>query len=167
MLIVSSLLPQITPQNSIRSIKSLQVGHPPILLTPPADFAAAHKSPSFLAINPMGTVPAATDSGCTINESNAILQYAADTTPSGHKFYPADPKARAHINKWLLWEASVWFNSCYVNLVEYVVKPLLKQEPDEKVVEKEAVNWNRLASVLEKQLAETKWLGGEELSIAE
>lgn len=61
----------------------------------------------------------------------------------------------------------MWFNSCYVNLVEYVVKPLLKQEPDEKVVEKEAVNWNRLASVLEKQLAETKWLGGEELSIAE
>jgi hypothetical protein len=28
--------------------------------------------------------------------------------------YPKDLKKRANVNRWLLWESSVWFGSCYV-----------------------------------------------------
>ena len=43
---------------------------------------------------------------------------------------PKDLATRADVNRWLLWEASAWFPTCYVYLVENVVKPILEQEPD-------------------------------------
>jgi hypothetical protein len=42
---------------------------------------------------------------------------AADLVGSD-KHYPKDLKQRADINRWLLWEASTWFPSCYTYLVE-------------------------------------------------
>ena len=41
-------------------------------------FTGEHKKPGFLAINPNGALPAATDDDLALPESNAILQYAAD-----------------------------------------------------------------------------------------
>ena len=115
-------------------------------------FSGAHKKPEFLAINPNGAMPAALDGDFALSESNAILQYAADLSGS-EKHYPKDLKQRADINRWLLWEGSTWFSSCYIYLVEYVVKPLLNAEPDETAIEKEAPNWHRLAGILDARLA--------------
>ena len=129
-------------------------------------FAGAHKQPEFLAINPNGALPAATDGDLALSESNAILRYAADLSGS-NKHYPKDLKQRADINRWLLWEAATWFPSCYTNLVEYVVKPLLKTEPDRAVIDKEAPNWHRLAGILDARLAKSKWLGGDTVTIAD
>ncbi|KAL5321802.1 hypothetical protein ACEPPN_009765 [Leptodophora sp. 'Broadleaf-Isolate-01'] len=129
-------------------------------------FTGEHKSPEYLKINPNGTVPSASDGpDFNITESNAILQYAADL--NGSIYYPKDLKARANVNRWLLWEASVWFPSCYVYLVEYVVKPLLKSEPDQSIIDAQAPKWNQLASVLDAQLAKTKYLVGDEVTIAD
>ena len=129
-------------------------------------FSGAHKKPEFLEINPNGAVPAVVDGDLALSESNAILQYAADLGAS-EKYYPRDLKHRADINRWLLWEASTWFPSCYTYLVEYVVKPLLKTEPDETIIEKEAANWHRLASILDARLAKSKWLAGDTVTIAD
>ena len=129
-------------------------------------FAGAHKQPEFLAINPNGALPAATDGDFALSESNAILQYAADLSGSD-RHYPRDLKRRADVNRWLLWEGATWFPSCYVYLVEYVVKPLLKAEPDEAVIAKEAPNWHRLADILDKRLATSRWLVGDEPTIAD
>lgn len=129
-------------------------------------FAGAHKKPEFLAINPNGALPAATDDDLVLSESNAILQYAADVGGCA-THYPTDLKQRADINRWLLWETSTWFPSCYVYLVEYVVKPLLKAEPDEAVIVKEAPNWHRLAGILDARLANSKWLVGDDVTIAD
>jgi glutathione S-transferase len=129
-------------------------------------FSGEHKKPEFLAINPNGAVPAVVDGGLALSESNAILQYAADLSRS-EKYYPKDLKQRADINRWLLWEASTWFPSCYTYLVEYVVKPLLQTEPDETVIGKEAPNWHRLAGILDARLAQSKWLAGDTVTIAD
>jgi len=129
-------------------------------------FAAAHKKPEFLAINPNGALPAAMDGDFALSESNAILQYAADLSGSD-KYYPKDLKRRADVNRWLLWEGSTWFPSCYVYLVEYVVKPLMNAKPDEAIVAKEAPNWHRLADILDKRLAKSKWLVGDTPTIAD
>ncbi|HJQ58269.1 MAG TPA: glutathione S-transferase family protein [Vineibacter sp.] len=129
-------------------------------------FTQGQKAPAFLAINPNGALPAATDGELALPESNAILQYAADVNRA-HQYYPQDLKRRADINHWLLWEAATWFPSNYVYLVEYVVKPLLKAEPDAAVVAKEAPNWHRLAGILDARLAKSKWLSGDDVTIAD
>lgn len=129
-------------------------------------FTAAHKSPEYLKINPNGTVPSAVDGDLKITESNAILQYAADHCDNPD-YYPKDLKVRADVNRWLLWESSAWFPSCYVYLVEYVVKPLLGAEPDQSIIDAQAPRWHLLAGILDAQLAKTKWLVGDNVTIAD
>lgn len=129
-------------------------------------FAGGHKKPEYLAINPNGALPAAVDGELALSESNAILQYAADVNGAS-QYYPQDLKQRADINRWMLWEAATWFPSCYVYLVEYVVKPLLKAQPDDAIIAKEAPNWHRLADILDDRLAKSKWLAGDSVTIAD
>lgn len=129
-------------------------------------FTGEHKQPAYLEINPNGALPAARDGSLTLPESNAILQYAADAQKA-YQYYPQDLQTRADINRWLLWEAATWFPSCYVYLVEYGVKPLLKAEPDENIIAKEAPNWNKLAGILDQRLAKSKWLSGDSVTIAD
>lgn len=118
------------------------------------------------ALTQCRTVPAATHDDLTVTESNAILAYAADVT-GADSMYPKDLKQRALVNKWLLWEACQWFPSCYIYVVEYVVKPLLGAEPDQKVIDAEAPRFNTLAGILNDQLGKTKWLTGDNVTIAD
>ena len=129
-------------------------------------FTGQHKSPEYLKINPGATIPSAVDGDLKITQSNAILAYAADLAGGG-THYPTDPKTRAAINTWLLWEASAWFQSCYIYLVEYVVKPLLKAQPDQAIIDAEAPRFHQLAGMLDAQLAKTKWLAGDDVTIAD
>lgn len=129
-------------------------------------FTGMHKQPEFLAINPNGALPAATDGALTLSESNAILMYAADQA-GADAVYPRDPQRRADIHRWLLWEAASWFPSCYVYLVEYVVKPLLDQRPDAAAIAREAPNWHRLAGILDARLAASPWLCGDAPTLAD
>ena len=130
-------------------------------------FKSEHKGEDFMKINPHATVPAATDGDLSITESNAILMYAADAD-GGSAAYPKDLKQRADANRWLLWEASVWFPTNYVYLVEYVVKPLLKAEPDQSVIDGEAPKWHKNAGILDARLGKTgKWILGNEPSIVD
>ena len=129
-------------------------------------FAGAQKSDEYKKINPMATVPAAVDGDLILTESNAILQYAADLNGT-HPAYPKDLQQRADINRWLLWETSCWFQSCYVYLVEFVVKPLLNAEPDQAVIDTQAPKWCHLAGILDDRLSKRKWLTGDDVSIAD
>jgi glutathione S-transferase len=102
-----------------------------------------------------------------LSESNAILQYAADLHRA-HKYYPKDLKQRADIHRWMLWEAATWLPSCYVYLVENVAKPLLfGAEPDAAVLDKEAPNCHRLAGILDARFAKSKWVTGDDVTIAD
>ena len=129
-------------------------------------FNGGQKSPDYLKINPNGAIPALVDGDMKLWESNAILQYAADKS-GGSAYYPKDLKVRADINRWHLWEASLWFPSCYVFLVENVVKPLLKAQPDAAITDKETPNWHRLASILDARLSKQRWLCGDQVTLAD
>ena len=123
--------------------------------------------PAYLAINPMAELPTLTDGDLNLWESIAILQYAADAAgPSAA--YPQDLKVRADINRWLLWESNKWFASCYVYLVENVVKPyVLKVDPDAAILEGEDGNFHKLAGILNARLAGQSWISGNSPSIAD
>ncbi len=81
--------------------------------------------------------------------------------------YPKDSKRRADLHRWLFWEASSWFPTCYKYLVEYVVKPLMKAEPDQKVIDDESEKFHQGAGVLETRLSKNKWITGDNLTIAD
>ena len=107
------------------------------------------------------------DGDLRLTESNAILMYAADLDGES-KLYPRDLKQRANVNRWLLWESSVFFASCYVHLIENVVKPeLLHSSPDSAALEAEAPRFAALASLLDSQLGKTPYVAGDTLTIAD
>jgi glutathione S-transferase len=123
-----------------------------------------HKTLEYLQINPNGTLPSASDDGLVITESNAIMQYAADASgEKGASAYPKDLKQRAIVNAWLLWEASRWFHSCYV----YLVENALKEAPDQATLAAEEPKWLALANVLNEQLDKTKYVAGDNVTIAD
>jgi glutathione S-transferase len=123
-------------------------------------FTGGQKSPAYVAINPMASLPALVDGDLKLWESNAILQYVADKK-GDEAHYPRDLKTRADIHRWMLWESNAWFPSTYVYLVENVVKPLLKAQPDKSITDKEEPNFHKLAGILDARLAKQKWLAGD------
>ncbi|HEX4341512.1 MAG TPA: glutathione S-transferase [Polyangiaceae bacterium] len=60
----------------------------------------AHKSPAFLAKNPLGQVPVLEDGDVTLADSNAILVYLALKYDGSGKWYPRDPLVAARIQRW-------------------------------------------------------------------
>ena len=129
-------------------------------------FQAEQKSDEFVAVNPNAAFPALIDDDFILWESNAILQYAAEKVGNTNA-YPTDVKTRADINRWLLWESSSWFGSCYVYLVENCVKPLLGDTTDESILANEQENFHKLASILDARLKNSTFLCGEEPTIAD
>jgi len=62
--------------------------------------AGAHKTPEFLALNPMGQVPVLDDDGVIVSDSNAILVYLAKKLDRTD-WLPASPVAAAAVQRWL------------------------------------------------------------------
>ena len=129
-------------------------------------FKGEQKEPAYTAINPNASVPAMKDGDFVLWESNAILQYAADKL-GRDSAYPRDLRTRADINRWLLWESSSWFPSCYVFLVENCVKPLLGAQPDPAVLDVQAAQFHKLAGILDARLAGQPWVAGDQPTIAD
>ncbi len=129
-------------------------------------FSGAQKAETYLAINPNASVPALVDGDFVLWESNAILQYAADKV-GNDAVYPRDLQTRADINRWLLWESSSWFPSCYVFLVENCVKPLLGGQADAAVLDAQLAQFHKLAGILDARLATSDWIAGKGPTIAD
>ncbi|MDI1295131.1 MAG: glutathione S-transferase family protein [bacterium] len=67
------------------------------------DYAAAMKAPDYLAINPMGKVPAIVHEGQVVTECAAICAYLADAFPAANLAPATD--ARAAYYRWLFFAA--------------------------------------------------------------
>ena len=65
------------------------------------------RTPTYLAINPLGKIPTLVDGDLVLWESNAILQYVCDAYGEGH-LWGQNAKERADISRWLFWESSHW-----------------------------------------------------------
>ena len=129
-------------------------------------FGGAHKEAAYTAINPNAELPSLVDGDMKLWESNAILVYGAEKN-GDTSAYPKDPKIRADIQRWLLWESGKWMGACYVYLVENVVKPILDDKPDPAVLEAAAPNFHKLAAILEDRLEGRQWLSADNVTIAD
>jgi glutathione S-transferase len=69
------------------------------------DYATSLKAPAYLAINPMGKVPALTHGDAVVTECAAICAYLADAFPQAGLAPPAGSKARAAYFRWMFFAA--------------------------------------------------------------
>jgi glutathione S-transferase len=65
-----------------------------------------HKKPSFLAVNPMGKVPAVAHRGIVVTECAAICAYLADAFPAAKLAPLTDSPARGTYYRWLFFGAA-------------------------------------------------------------
>lgn len=69
------------------------------------DYGTSMKSPEYLAINPMGKVPAITHRGVVVTEGAAICAYLADAFPEKGLAPPPQDPQRAPYYRWMFFAA--------------------------------------------------------------
>jgi glutathione S-transferase len=127
----------------------------------PIDVVAGEtRGPAFLAINPMGQVPAVVlDDGRMLAQSNAIIRYLAHDS----ELLPEDPFLRAKVDEWLFWEQ--YSHEPYVAVCRYQMKFLGKSRDERepwRVARGEAA-----LDLLDKELSQRPWLAGDSMTVAD
>jgi glutathione S-transferase len=113
----------------------------------------------YLAINPNGRVPTLVDGDFVLWESNSIMRYLVLAHRHDSSLYPAAPKLRAGVDRWLDWTLST---------LQPVDRPvfwaLVRTPPGQrdmpaiqKAADAEAVQWR----IIDAQLATQSFLEGE------
>ncbi|WP_332657414.1 glutathione S-transferase family protein [Brevundimonas sp.] len=69
------------------------------------DYGTTMKAPEYLAINPMGKVPAITHRGVTVTEGAAVCTYLADAFPEAGLAPALDDPARGTYLRWMFFGA--------------------------------------------------------------
>ncbi len=122
-----------------------------------------HIGPAFLEINPNGKVPALVDGENTLFESMAINFYLAE------KYKPElmgkNLKERALVYQWSFWASSELQGPLIQLLIQKVFVPEAKR--DQKIIEESLEVLPRYFQVLDKSLANTKYLAGNEYTLAD
>lgn len=122
------------------------------------DYGPPMKEAAYLAINPMGKVPAITHRGHAVTECAAICAYLADAFPEAG--LTSAPHARADYYRWLFFAAGP-LEAALTN------KALAVEVPQEKAG---FVGYGNLASVidtLEQAVAGRQFIAGDAFSAAD
>lgn len=120
------------------------------------DYGPAMKAPEYLAINPMGKVPALVHGSRIVTEYAAICAYLADAFPEAG----LAPEDRSAYYRWLFFGAGPFEASI-------VMKALGLEVPEDR---RRMVGFGTLAAALdalETQLARTAYLAGDAFSAAD
>jgi len=136
-------------------------------LVPVDLFKGEQRSPAFLALNPNHAVPVLEDGGFVLWESFAIMQYLAGKVP-GQSLHPADPRARADVDRWLFWCAQHLAPAIAILNWENSIKPLIGAGPADpaEVAEGEALV-GEYGAVLDAHLAGREWICGLAVTLAD
>lgn len=122
------------------------------------DFATSMKDPAYLAINPMGKVPAIRHGDTTVTECAAICAYLADTFPDAGLAPP--PGERGAYYRWLFFAAGP---------VEAAVtnKALGVEVPADKRGMAGYGSLEAVVSTLENAVSSSEYLAGDRFSAAD
>ena len=118
----------------------------------------------FVAINPNSKIPALLDrSGSTpirVFESGAILMHLAEKFGA---FLPTDPAPRAECLSWLFWQmgSAPYLGGGFGHFYAYAPTKI------EYAIDRFAMETKRQLDVLDRRLAESRFLGGDDYTIAD
>ena len=119
--------------------------------------AGAQKKAEYLAINPMGKVPALQDGDATLAEAAAICAYVAERYPDARLAPPLGNPLRAKYLYWLFFAPSC-------------IEPAMVQVATKVEMPSVAAGWGeagRVFDVLDRALQQGPWLLGEKFSAAD
>jgi glutathione S-transferase len=137
----------------------------PYALTPWGEPGKPVSAPEFRRLNPNGLVPVIQDEGGTLWESNTICRYLAGKHQR-HDLLPQEPLARAHVEKWMDWQATD-LNSAW----RYAFMGLVRKSAafaDPAAIEASAKAWNRAMTLLDARLDATgAYAAGDQFSLAD
>ena len=120
---------------------------------------------NYLAIHPAGKIPAIDDDGFTLFESNAICKYLC--RKNGSPLYPDDVQRQALVDQWCDFVA-IHIDVHYVSLlINKVFAGALGVEVDERALRERPGFLDRFLPVLNDQLARTRYLAGDEMTVAD
>lgn len=121
-------------------------------------------TPSFLAINPMGTIPCIEDDGMVLYESMAINLYLA--RKHGTSVAPADLAEDAQMMQWSFFAATE-IETNALKISSTVSEGLANTDAGQAVIEVAARLLRRPFKVLEQHLSENEYLVGNRFSVAD
>ncbi len=119
-------------------------------------------SSGFVEINPNSKIPALfdTETGSRVFESGAILLYLAEKFG---QFLPRDARARTEVMNWLFWlqGSAPYLGGGFGHFYAYA------PEKFEYPINRFTMEVKRQMDVLDRELAEHRYLGGDEYTIAD
>lgn len=124
------------------------------------DYGTTMKAPDYLAINPMGKVPAVTWRGVTVTECAAICAWLADAVPEAGLAPALEDPARGPYLRWLFFAAGP---------VEAAVtaKALDLLAPPDKAGMAGYGSFDQVVDALEQAVTPGPWILGERFSAAD
>jgi glutathione S-transferase len=87
------------------------------------DYGSTMKGPAYLAVNPMGKVPALRHGGAIVTETAAICAYLADAFPQARLAPPPGDRLRAPYYRWLFFCAGPYEAASSNKALGFVVPP--------------------------------------------
>lgn len=120
--------------------------------------AAEQREPAYLAINPMGKVPALVHDGALITEQPAVFIYLADLFPAAGLAPPIGDRLRGPYLRWL-----VFYGSCFEPAL---IDRSLKREPAARSSSPYG-DYDTMLATLCGQLARGPYLLGDRFSAAD
>jgi glutathione S-transferase len=119
------------------------------------------QTPEYLKLNPNARVPTLVDGDLVIWESNTILRYLARKAKS--PLYPSDLAARTHVERWMDWQLG------NLNPVYMFMFRESKLEPEKRSADfaAQVKALGAELAILDKRLAESPFLGGASLTLAD
>jgi glutathione S-transferase len=145
--------------NSARAVFGLNEAGAPFQARLVDTRGGENRSPAYLALNPMGKIPAFVDGAFTLWESNAINLYVAEKLPRA-RLLPTTPEGRARVQRWLFFQAAHVSPAC-VPLFRFTnarVQEFWKTKGDAQSAETARKELARYLPVLEAGLADRDWL---------
>lgn len=118
-----------------------------------------HKSPDFLAINPMGKIPAIVHRDTVVTESAAICAYLADAFPSAGLAPALDDPQRGTYLRWLFFGAGC--------VEPAIIDHMFSRPPPSRPTAMGYGNYADTLNTLEKAISPGPFILGERFSAAD
>lgn len=120
---------------------------------------------AYLAMNPMARVPTLEEAdGFTLWESNAILRYLC-ARHGGAALHPAEPRARAGVEKWMDWQLA--HLNAPMTTILFTLFRTPEPQRDMDLLARAVAEAEEYWTIVESALAGREWLAGGAMTLAD